>query len=254
MKKPMIMLCAALAAFAAFAEGTNELSKAERLRMKTGGFVIDRRKASGEIVFVNAQQAVDVAALKEAAEMLERDCLVMMRVATKPSFAFETIAAVMKEEKARIAVFLAETDCPTTLTIAPEQGFAVVNVKALKKDSPDADTLTRRVRREMGRAMALTVGSGYAIMGGGMLSPAFSLEELDLLPSNALTVETSSAVQRLATERFGFKPLRRTFYVYALKEGWAPPPKGAYQKALWEQYHAKPTEPMRIEFNREKGE
>lgn len=230
-------------------QGTNTQSVADRLRRRTGGLVLDRRVSKGKVVVFDCQRSVASSNVAAYAERLEEDLLLAVKCVRRDSFSMKDVAAAMKTEQANFAVFVTECDCPMTLMTAPEQRFSVVNVKALSADNPDADRLAIRLRKEIARATAFVFGSGYAVMGGGMAMPATSLAELDEVPAGSLSIETSSAVQRLAEERFGFKLYRKTFYVNALREGWAPPPKGTYQKILWEEYHAKPTQPMKIEFD-----
>ena len=225
---------------------TNSLSKVERLRKATGGFVMDRRDAEGQVVFLNLQKSVDTKVLAEEAVALERDCMLFVKVANADNFAAADYAKVKKGLGAKVLIVVEEKGSPFPLLVAPEQMFAVIDVSALRGDAPDVPVLARRVKKEMVRAMAMTFGTGYAVMGGGTLAPALSLTELDELPLGVLSMETSSVIQRLAVERFGFKLFKRTVYVNALKEGWAPPPKGKYQQDLWDQYHAMPTEPITI--------
>lgn len=252
MRAIIAVACAAVVSVAVCADNvnqanTNMLSKAERLRKATGGFVLDKRNAEGQVVFVNAQKSVASKVLLEEAEALERDCMLFVKVENADSFKVDNIDKIKRELNAKVLISVVEDGVPFTMVSAPEQMFAQINVAALKKDAPDAEKLARRVKKEMARAMALTFGTGYAVMGGGTLAPALSLHELDELPLGVLSLETSSVIQRFAVERFGFKIFRRSVYVNALKEGWAPPPKGEYQKDLWEKFHAMPTEPITIQ-------
>ena len=235
-------------------KSTNSPSPADRLRRRTGGLVLDRRVSKGLIAVFDCRTQDGSAALADYIERLESDLLLPVKCFRRAG-AFKPVdaAAAMKDAKANFAVFIAECDCPMTLVTAPEQRFSIVNVKALAADKPGEERLTMRVRKEIARGIAFAFGSGYAVMGGGMAMPATSLAELDEVPAGSLSIETTSVIQRLAEERFGFKPYRKTFYVNALKEGWAPKPKGTYQKVLWEEYHAKPTQPMKIEFDPKSG-
>jgi hypothetical protein len=42
-------------------------------------------------------------------------------------------------------------------------------------------------------------------------------------------------------------------YKLACEEGWAPAPTNEYQKAIWDETHAIPANPMKIEFDPKKG-
>ena len=53
--------------------------------------------------------------------------------------------------------------------------------------------------------------------------------------------------------RFGVSKERRVPYRVACQQGWAPAPTNDYQKAVWEEVHAVPSDPMKIEFDPKKG-
>ena len=48
-------------------------------------------------------------------------------------------------------------------------------------------------------------------------------------------------------------PYKRTIYRKAVEEGWAPAPTNDIQKAVWDDVHAAPKNPMKIEFDPKKG-
>ncbi|MBO7483279.1 MAG: hypothetical protein J6U17_05290 [Kiritimatiellae bacterium] len=254
----ILMLGAAAVVQAEGAENaaTNGMDKAERLRKATGGFVLDRREAKGRVGFVNMQSRVSRDVLSAGAQALESEFMLHVDVLDREASGTADIAELGKvasESGLDFAVVVADADIPMSMMLAPEQKYGIVNVRMLAKDNPPQDTLERRLRKEMARSMSLLFGSGYTVLHRSTLSPASTLAELDELPSGRLPAETSSVVQRMATENFGFKLFRRAFYIKALQEGWAPEPKGEYQKALWLQYHEMPTEPMKIEFDPKKG-
>lgn len=259
MKKLILVLTCAFAMFVIAEESTKPVdqndakARAERVRRRTGGFVIDRRGAKGIFVFFNAQKSVEENVIALQASQLERDCLIAINVSKLEDAKINEVDSHMKIAKAKAAAFLVECDCPASIVVAPEQKFAFININALKKDNPDVDTLSFRVRKEMSRAMAMIFGAGYTFQGGGAMAPAFSLLDVDSLPIGAFPMETSNAITVNAS-KMGFVPFKRSLYSKALREGWAPEPKGEIQKALWEEYHAKPTEPMRVEFDKSKGE
>ena len=235
---------------------TNGMDKAERLRRATGGFVFDKREAKGRVGFINMQDRVRRDVLSTGAAALEKEFMFYVDVVDRKAGdanGIETLGVVASESGLDVAVVVADIVLPLTMVLVPEQKFAIVNVRALAKDNPPQDTLERRLRKEMSRSMSLLFGSGYTVLHKSTLSPASSLSELDELPMGNLPAEISSVVQRMAVENFGFKLFRRTFYVKALQEGWAPEPKGEYQKLLWQQYHELPAEPMKIEFDPKKG-
>ena len=48
----------------------------------------------------------------------------------------------------------------------------------------------------------------------------------------------------------GVTPLVTAHYRQACKQGWAPAPTNEYQKAIWDQVHEIPTEPLKIKYQK----
>jgi len=107
-----------------------------------------------------------------------------------------------------------------------------------------------RFRKTMLRAFAYASGAGGSGFPGNLLDTV-SIRELDYL-EEFLPVDTlERAIQHL--EKRGLTPRRATSYRFACEEGWASPPTNAIQKAIWEQAHAIPQNPMKIEFDQKQG-
>lgn len=54
-------------------------------------------------------------------------------------------------------------------------------------------------------------------------------------------------------KRYGVEPYVETTYRHACQEGWAPTPTNDYQKAIWEKERKLPSNPLKIEFDPQKG-
>ena len=67
-------------------------------------------------------------------------------------------AHIFKNHKADVGVAIVDSDSLPALLLAPEEGWAVVNVAALSKANPPADVLASRVRKELLRGFALAGG------------------------------------------------------------------------------------------------
>ena len=92
--KKVFLYVGCIAAFAACAM-TNETSKAEQLRMKTGGFVYDKRQATGRLVIVNAQKRVSEQPVLAEVSQLERDCMMLTCLVSRDSFDLSRATEVM---------------------------------------------------------------------------------------------------------------------------------------------------------------
>lgn len=157
----------------------------------------------------------------------------------------------MGDEKAPVRIELIESDAAGTLALYPEEFRATINVKALAADGAAADVVAERVQKELARAGLFLLGSGYSPT-PCLARPVANLKELDEL--KLVTPSPDSLTHLKASAKVGVDQIRFATYRDACREGWAPAPTNDVQKVIWEEYHAKPTKPMKIEFDPKKGE
>lgn len=224
---------------------------------ETGGFIADSRYASGKFVFVNLQSSVDDSVIVEAAAKCQNSCLVLTTVEKdQKKVDISTARAEVIRRRANMATFLIEDDAyPMTLQ-CPEERWAIINIKALKKDGPSKEVLGVRVKKMMTRTLAMMFQSGYSVSPLSTVQVIDSLADLDAIKTEGVATDCQTVVQQTAS-KFGFKPMRRVFYRKALEEGWAPEPVSEIQrncKALWEQQcKGEPTAPLKISYDKDKG-
>ena len=75
--------------------------------------------------------------------------------------------------------------------------------------------------------------------------PFSSLEELDANNSLKPAPDGINAFMNNAAA-YGMTPLTIASYRTACRNGWAPAPTNDIQKAIWDEIHAMPTEPLKI--------
>ena len=85
-----------------------------------------------------------------------------------------------------IIALVQDEDLPMLL-VAPEEGWASINVKRMVIDSPNEDVLVGRFTKEFWRATAMVLGAANSIMQPCVLCQVNSLADLDackaLVPS-----------------------------------------------------------------------
>ena len=126
-------------------------------------------------------------------------------------------ANAFKTDANPAVILITDTESRPTLAIYPEDAVGVVNATRLK----DADAAKYKVR------LAKEVW--------GDDTPA---------QCNAI-YESVSAI--------GLQAAKPVSYKMACRQGWAPAPTNSIQKAIWDEVHAVPATPMKIEFDPKKG-
>ena len=205
----------------------------EQMMQRTGGMVVIRSQGPA-FRFVNAQKAVGKDDLKVVPETIERI------LALPIIFEDGEVACPMKDAgkfldpKTAACVFLCEGEGMPTLLVAPEARWGAVNVSALKADSPSADVLAVRVRKEMWRAFAYVMGAAHSSFPGCLMTTVTSLGELDTVRAETISPEPLQKINQHAG-KLGMTRNRVGTYKRACAEGWAPPPENEWQRKIAEE-------------------
>lgn len=155
----------------------------------------------------------------------------------------------MEMPKTGVLVALVSDKSAPALLVAPEAGWATVNVSALADDLPPADVLGVRVQKEIWRGLAMTLGAANSQMQPCLMSNVTSLESLD---QNKMMVPSPEPIMKMfqGVKARGILPGRRATYRRACEQGWAPAPTNDVQRAIFEQVKADkergPTNPLKI--------
>lgn len=216
------------------------MAMAEMMK-RTGGFLLAPKSQNRVVCLVNQQKSVDKSVLEEVAAVMNR------------GLDFEVVVAEKRPDNAGIIVEIRESDYPATILTCPENAFGMLNVAKLKTDNPDAAVLKNRVMKETWRTLMYLLGAGNDEQPICLMKPVATLKMLDDLQSTCPCPMTFDQVTKTAA-MFGVVPARKVTYRQACKEGWAPAPTNEFQKVIWAEFHAKPTEPMKVKFDPKKGE
>lgn len=152
-------------------------------------------------------------------------------------------------------IMIVDVEKKPTLSVYPEDAVGIVNVASFK--TSDAKLYDDRLTKETWRCMALSLGGFSLTAPNGkvvksVLSPVYSTSDLDELKVSYLTPHQSAAIYE-AMSTIGIQASRPVAYSLACRQGWAPAPTNAIQKAIWEKVHAAPKNPMKIKFDPKKG-
>lgn len=202
----------------------------EKRLMKTGGSVTQEGK--GKIVVVNAQQKYPLAVVEKSMSDLRR--LSRMNLEVRPgAWKFgEKIPA-----DASIAMFVIDDGAFPMSLVAMEAKWGVVNVSSLQNE--------QQVERELMRVAVATFGGGVSQYKISPMQPVFSPEDLDAMVGVKLTIDAGNAI--IANlQKIGMTRSRVSTYRKACMEGWAPAPTNKYQKAVWDDVHTLPSQPLKL--------
>ena len=225
----------------------------EQQMARFGGFV-EAAYSGKRVYFVDAQKRVSAAVAEWIARQVGIALSLPTRVVRPESAGGSNVPTAIRlagEAGGDVGAAVAVVDVPDmpTLLVAPEDGWVQVNVAALAKDAPAAEVLEARLKKELWRAFILVLGGGNSQFEGDVMRPIGSLGDLDAHPTLVSSPEPFNAVLSGAKAR-GIVQIRRTTYLNACREGWAPPPTNEFQKAIWEKARSDkergPTNPITI--------
>lgn len=236
-----------------FAPGEFEKRAKESYERKSGGTIRRQNSASGTVLVINAQTRVGRKDIEAALQHIDES--------VHPKLEYKEVKEVKavnpKDDIVRmggkVGVVVADLEDAPALAVAPEEGWAVVNVRPLAADNPAPEMLSSRVRKEILRAFALAGGCSFMARGQIVVREGVhTAKDLDSIPFEEYGVDVIVALGR-ALPSYGVIPWTQTSYRKACQEGWAPAPTNDIQKAIWDKAHAVPQNPMKIEFDPKKG-
>lgn len=274
--KRLLMVAFAIAACAVMAEGTDEKPAAPAGRMvkigdklvpiekvresvrkaslkKTGGRVRRKGSADGWFVVVNAAGAkADGESIQRALNVIDRRAKVQTKWTTAESCGAGEAKGLIAKAGGRLGVVIVSEPGASALVVAPEDGWAVVNVDTLAAGGADEAAVKARMRKELLRAFAFVAGGAYGAKGDFMMRDVASPKDLDALKIEDFGVELMRKFEETVS-RYGIRPWHEVTYLKACQEGWAPQPTNEFQQAIWNDVHQLPSKPIKIEFDSTKG-
>lgn len=206
----------------------------------TGGRIVKPDSMKGSIVFYNAQKSFNPTNITGVINEIRAD--MAYNITTENLDAVPSkkgVAKFLKDKNVNFAIFLIDDkEDPTTLSIYPEQRYAVVNAVAVGgKDI--------RFRRELKRTFGFLCGTCASTYPCSLMSPVLAPIDIDTFVNDRYSVDL---IQRMSIYLGGYEvtPQIVTTYRKAVEEGWAPAPTNKYQQAAWDDVRAVPTSPIKI--------
>ncbi len=224
----------------------------ERLDKYMGGVIEKENSSKGWICFANSQNVLSTEALTDYIQVIRRGMRLEMKVAEiKKPFSIGNAEIDARATGAFATVFIIKEDnLPITL-VAPESGWAMVNVNALAKGIP-LRIAQERIKKAILRTFCILCGAYDSGTVGSILWPATCPEDFDALQNPNVIPPTLVAPVGGHMVRAGMRPIVFSSYRKACEAGWAPPPTNDVQRTIWNQVHQIPDKPITIEFDPKK--
>lgn len=225
-------------------------AKAEMLK-RTGGMILVQQK--GDVRFVNLQKTVSNEVVTAISESIGKVLRINSGVETK-AVAFDVTKAgeMFAASKANACIFWIDDPRLPMSLIAPESKWALLNIAALNADKPDTPKLNKRAQKMAMRVSAILLGAATSKYRGSALESVQSVKDVDNMVGSVLLPDSLMAISN-HLPKLGITQGRVIAYRRACMEGIAPTPTNDIQKAVWDEVHAPPKNPMKIEFDPKKG-
>jgi len=229
----------------------DELSRAERIYIKTGGRIFKPGTRTGKILIINAQSRVKDYELDSAAGFLRDVMLLNASVTTGSPVTVENAASVKSSLNAEVAVFVVDDAKLPVSLVAREERWAIFNVNKLELEKIDSVMRFGRTKAELLRIIAHVCGSGDSQFPTSLMCAGDKISDLDKVDAD-LPIDVMNRMSD-SLRKIGVTPAVKMTYRAACQEGWAPAPTNDIQKAIWDKVNAAPKTPMKIEFDPKKG-
>lgn len=221
-------------------------------RRAGGGIVRKEGSAKGAFAVLNAQTKVGEDDLSPVLAYIDRALAVRTAFVKSNGVTAGNIAEKIKAAGATIGVGVVDDATFPSLLVAPESGWAIVNVAKLGEKCPDGKTLASRVRKEILRSLAFTTGCAYTTMVDPLMRDVTKPSDVDALQAEEFGLEIINRFS-MSAPLYGLKPWYSATYKEACEAGWAPAPTNSYQRWVWKKVHSPPKNPIKIEYDPKKG-
>lgn len=250
--KKLICAILAISAFSTVAFGEQAKKKQltpeekaaarERSLRKTGGMVT--KPGVGKVAVINCQTKISEEKVKSKANEFQRDIFVDVEyINNTAQTTFDITNCRNIPNGAKAALYIINVPKLPMSLMCAEDGWAMINTAYLDQES--------RFDKQFARGVIMAFGGGVSQYEGSPMQTVRSVDDLDKVVSKTLALDSVIGIKR-NLDSLGIKPPVRTSYKRACLEGWASTPTNEYQKAIWDQVHELPTNPVKIEFDPKK--
>ena len=213
----------------------------QRRYRRSGGTVVKPGSLSGQIVYVNCQKRADQKFLAESVDYFKKET--KLDIVIKDG-SFDLLSPKVQGS---LSLFVVDDAALPPLLFAPESRWAMVNVNPLASGRGEkAAFFEARVKKQLTRGFALLCGASNSQFPGNVVGGVAKVEDLDTYPMHQLPVDVLARFHPYL-KAFAVTPAYVTTYRQACKEGWAAQPTNEVEKAIWDEIHELPKNPLKLE-------
>ena len=228
----------------------SELIKHSMMR-RIGGLIKRPDSYRGKIVIENVGD-VSVSEINTVIKEFQKNINIRIESIKGEKLDLLNLGERRRKIGAEAVLFLIDDKKVTSLLVAPEEQWVIVNIARLGENAADEAVVKRRIRCEIARGLAYLSGAAGSTFSNSLMTSITSPRGLDFVSDEMPPMEVFSRMPNYL-KGIGITPLVNVPYSIACEEGWAPAPTNEYQKAVWDKVHAAPKNPMKIEFDPKKG-
>lgn len=207
-------------------------------------------KAGGEIVRPGTFTG-KVAIINQQSKLPDTDCQAVAKMLAEQT---QCNIVADNDEKATIRLYLIDAPNEPVMLLAPEDHWGKLNLARMVEDLPGERAKKKffapRARKMIIKALSLLMGGGGSQFPGNIMNTA-TMRELDQCQESIPVDMVDNYLAYL--KAVGVKPVEKTTYRKACREGWAPAPTNAIQKAIWDEVRKLPAKPIQIKFDPKRG-
>jgi len=141
-------------------------------------------------------------------------------------------------------LFVVDDEKLPAILHAPENRWVALNAAVIAKEQRPA-FFQARSKKQISRSLALLCGASNSQFPGALTRGIVKEEDLDKNIDYVLPIDVFNRF-RTYMEPLGVRPAIYDTYDRACEQGWAPAPTNEIQKAIWDEVHALPANPIKI--------
>ena len=211
-----------------------------------GGFIERADSFQGKLVVIDARATKDLALFSPVLASFTKSYKINAEIVGGKADAAKNPKGAIKAAGANVGVIVVEDDTTPQLLVAPDDGWAVVNVKPLVAGVEKSRLAPLRIQKETLRALGFVGGGMSSQYAQTLAGPIAKPSDLDGKEPLELPFDVIGAC-KFYLSAFGVTPYSAIAYRQAVKEGWAPKPTNEFQQKVWDEVRSVPKNPIKIE-------